>query len=284
MSDKVALLTGTSSGFGMLASLRFLEKGYRVVATMRDLNKKSELLERARGLGCESRLDCMKLDVTSEADIRHAMEQVREKYGRVDVLVNNAGYAVGGAAEEVPMEEWRKLMDTNLFGVIAMTQSVLPLMREQGSGTIINVSSVSGRIGIPGYSPYCTSKFALEGFSESLRHEVSGFGIKTVLICPGAYNTSIWDKGFDHIHVTEASPYRPLLDAVLGYSRRTAESAPDPDEIARKIVWLAGKKSPSLRYTYGKGSLQSMLGKSLLPWRWFERILAVALKKSDTGK
>ncbi|MFD0961713.1 SDR family oxidoreductase [Paenibacillus chungangensis] len=280
MIKKVALLTGTSSGFGMLASLRFLEKGYCVVATMRDLNKKNELLERARGLGCEKQLECLKLDVTSEADARQVMAHVAEKYGRLDVLVNNAGFAVGGAAEEVPMEAWRSIMDTNLFGVITMTQAVLPLMRRQGSGAIINVSSVSGRIGIPGYAPYCASKFALEGFSESLRHEVSSFGIKVVLVCPGAYRTSIWDKGFDNIHVSDASPYRPMLAAVLGYSRRTAETAPDPDEIARKIVWLAGKESPSLRYTYGKGSLSSMLGKALLPWRWFERILAVALKKA----
>lgn len=278
MNNKVVMITGASSGFGLLTSLRFAEKGHQVIATMRNLQSKDELLTKATALGVESRIDCLPLDVTQSETIRSVAQEAVNRYGRIDILVNNAGYAVGGMAEEVPLDEWRKQMDTNFFGVVDMTQAVLPIMRQQKSGMIFNVSSISGRIGIPGYAPYCASKFALEGFSESIRHEVSGFGIKVVLIEPGSYRTPIWKKGFEHFHSTPTSPYRSLLESVLSYSRRSAETAPDPNQIAQKIAAISDKKSPSLRYAYGKGASLSLLGKSLLPWKWFEGMLAKALK------
>ncbi|MBN2983689.1 SDR family oxidoreductase [Cohnella algarum] len=278
MNRKVVLITGASSGFGLHASLRFAERGHEVVATMRNPETKGELLDQAALLGVASRIHILRLDVTRTEDIRSVMREIGERFGRLDVLVNNAGYAVGGMAEEVPLSDWRALLETNFFGVIAMTQAALPIMRSQRRGTILNVGSISGKIGIPGYAPYCSSKFAVEGFSESLRHEVRGFGVDVVLVEPGSYKTPIWNKGFDRIRAAPSSPYRDLLDSVLGYSRRTAEAAPDPDRLARKIVALAEKKSPSLRYAYGKGAKLSLLGKAILPWKWFERVLAAALR------
>ena len=277
--NPVVLITGASSGFGLLTALRYAEQGYLVIATMRNLDRRNKLEEMALQRQLDSNIVYWQLDVTKEQDIQEVMTRLHAEYGRLDVLVNNAGYAVGGMTEEVPFEEWQKQMDTNFYGVLRMTQAVLPLMREQLSGYIINIGSVSGRLGIPGYAPYCASKFAIEGLSESLRLELSPFGIKVVLIEPGAYRTSIWDKGFEQIHSKPSSPYRQLLESVLSYSRRTAADAPDPDQIAHKIVKVSQIHAPTLRYTMGKGARITLWSKAILPWKWFERLLLMMLNK-----
>src|SRR5262249_13409292 len=141
-----------------------------------------------------------------------------------------------GYVEDVPMEAWRSQLETNVFGVIAVTRTVLPHMRERQSGCIINVSSVSGLSAFPGYAPYSTSKFAIEGFSESLRLEMMPYGVRVVLVEPGAYRTEIWRKGFDSVHTTEASPNWPRLSRMLAYSRKVSEAAPDPQEVADEIA------------------------------------------------
>lgn len=167
--DQIALITGTSSGFGMLSALTLAEKGYQVIASMRDLSRKDELVQQAEQAGVLGQIHLVTMDVTDTASIESAVSEIIEKFGRVDVLVNNAGFAVGGFMEEVSMEEWRRQMDTNFFGLVEVTKNIIPLMRKQQTGTIINVSSVSGLFGFPGYAPYAASKFAVEGFSESLR-------------------------------------------------------------------------------------------------------------------
>ncbi|MGE5702101.1 MAG: SDR family NAD(P)-dependent oxidoreductase, partial [Clostridia bacterium] len=183
----------------------------------------------------------------------------------------NAGFALGGAAEEIPLDEWKRQFDTNFFGLVAMTQAVLPLMRTQKSGKIVNIGSISGRIGFPGYSPYAASKFAVEGFSESLRLELLPFGIHVVLVEPGAYKTSIWQKGFDTIQVKPGSPYEQMMQKILTISRQTAESAAPPAEVVDVIVKAVTSSAPTLRYPIGKGTRLSIMGKALLPWKWLER-------------
>lgn len=280
-NEKVALVTGASSGFGRLTALQLAAEGYRVIAGMRDPNKKALLMEEAKERRIDSLIACWKLDVNRAEDIAHTAAELRNRYGRLDLLVNNAGFAAGGAVEEVPLEAWRAQMETNFFAVIALTQALLPLMRERQHGFIFNISSISGRIGIPGYGPYCASKFALEGLSEALRFELKPHGIHVVLIEPGAYRTQIWDKGFARIHSSEQSPYHKQMEAVLHYSRKSAEAASDPEQVAQAIVRITKLAKPGFRYPLGPGVKTAILGKQLLPWRWFERIMTKMLKPSS---
>ncbi|MDH6426648.1 SDR family oxidoreductase [Paenibacillus sp. FSL R5-0887] len=276
--DRVALITGTSSGFGLLTALKLAGQGFKVIATMRDLSRKGELVQQAEQAGILKQLHLMTMDVTDSDSIETAISSVHETFGRIDVLVNNAGFAIGGFIEEISMEEWRRQMETNFFGLVAVTTAVLPIMREQQSGTIINVGSVSGLSGFPGYAPYAASKFAVEGFSESLRHEMSPYGIRVVLIEPGSFRTPIWGKGMEQIRRKEDSPYKARLDAVLRYSKHTAETAPDPSQVANLIGRITEMKAPRLRYPIGKGTRILILGKTLLPWKWLERIIAKELR------
>jgi NAD(P)-dependent dehydrogenase (short-subunit alcohol dehydrogenase family) len=280
----VALVTGASSGFGLLSCLQFAASGYQVVAAMRDLSKQTHLEAEAKKRGVAAFIRTVKMDVTDEGEIRSAVTEIIESYGRIDVLVNNAGYAQGGFVEDVELGEWRRQMDTNFFGLIAVTQAVLPYMRARSSGTLINVSSVSGRIGFPGYAPYSASKHAVEGFSEALRLELLPYGIRVTLVEPGSYQTAIWQKGFERVsglgegEGVKPSPYASRLQAVLRYSRQASEQAGDPMDVARLIVRIAGMKHPKLRYPIGRDARLSLIGKVLLPWKWFERIVDRGLK------
>ncbi|UQZ37667.1 short-chain dehydrogenase [Paenibacillus sp. PK3_47] len=280
-SGRTALVTGTSSGFGLLTAVTLAGKGYQVIATMRDLSRKNELLSQAEQAGVHKQIHLMTMDVTDSVSVQSAVASITEAYGRIDVLVNNAGFAVGGFIEEVSMEEWRRQMETNFFGLVAVTKAVLPVMREQREGLIINVSSVSGLSGFPGYGPYAASKWAVEGFSESLRQEMSPFGVRVVLVEPGSFRTPIWEKGIGGIQVNEASPYKEKLEEVLRYSRRTAETAPDPRQVADLIGRITAISAPKLRYPVGKGSRMLMIGKALLPWKMLERIIARGLKGAN---
>ncbi len=279
--ERIALVTGASSGFGLLISAALAVKGCRVVATMRDPNRREALVREADRLGVADRLEIVRLDVTDAASIETAVSHTLERHGRIDVLVNNAGYAVGGFVEEVPLEAWRAQMETNFMGVVAMTQAVLPAMRRQREGTVIHIGSVSGRVGLPGYGAYAASKFAVEGFSESLRHEVAPCGIRVYLVEPGAYRTPIWDKGFAAIHVKPDSPYERRLASVLGFARKSAESAPHPQEVAELVARLAvSGRMRTLRHPIGRGARSLVAAARFIPWRWIETAIRRTL---DSG-
>jgi NAD(P)-dependent dehydrogenase (short-subunit alcohol dehydrogenase family) len=270
---RVALVTGASSGFGLLIALELARKGINVVATMRNPGKAGELLQLAEKAGVSGRLQVLQLDVTDPVSIRGAIEETLRIHQRIDILVNNAGFAVGGFVEEVSMDGWRQQMETNFFGLVAVTQHVIPVMRQQQKGLIINISSVSGRVAFPGYGPYAASKFAVEGFTETLRHELAPLGIGVVLVEPGAYRTPIWSKGLDGMVPAADSPYRERLARISQYSRRTGETAPDPQQVADLVGVLADARSPRLRYTLGSGSRLAIWSRALLPWKWFEAII-----------
>lgn len=276
--ERVAIVTGTSSGFGMLTAVELARKHYRVMAAMRNPDRAAELLERAERAGVTDRIHIRTLDVTDPDAVEQLVGDTLRAHERIDMLVNNAGFAIGGFVEEVSMADWRRQMETNFFGLVAMTKSVIPAMREQRSGLIVNVSSVSGRVGFPGYAPYAASKFAVEGFTESLRHELAPLGIRVVLVEPGAYRTPIWEKGLSQMPDPDRSPYQDRLKAIARYSRRTAEQAPDPQQVADLIGTLADKRSPKLRYPLGRGSTLAIWGRALLPWKWFERIIERATR------
>lgn len=277
---KVAIVTGASSGFGLLTSLELAKSGFHVIATMRNLQKQQELLSQATKLRISEHIQIEQLDVTDEASLR-TFQSFLTKLDRVDVLVNNAGYASGGCSEEVLIEEYRRQFETNVFGAIAVTQLVLPSMRKQNAGKIINISSISGKVGFPGLSPYVSSKHALEGWSESLRLEVKPFGIDVVLVEPGSYDTNIWETGQEHIAGNDytQSPYKTHIEKIQSHINDGKDQLGNPNEIAKKIVSIATAKKTTLRYPIGKGVKFAIMMKSILPWSWWEYVVLKQFKK-----
>ncbi|HZG57086.1 SDR family oxidoreductase [Paenibacillus sp.] len=268
---RVAIVTGASSGFGMLTAVELAKDGYVVVAAMRDPERRGAALREAADRAfVAGRVIPTRLDVTDCVRIEEVVADTAARYGRIDVLVNNAGYAQGGFAEDVPLAQVRAQFETNVFGAIAMMKAVAPHMRARGSGNIVNMSSVSGRLGMPGFAPYAASKFALEGFSEALRLELRPFGVFVVLVEPGSYRTNIWEKGFAAMAGDEHSPYADALGRVRSMAESSARNGGDPMDVARLVVRIANARAPRLRYVLPLGAVGMVALRSLLPWSWYE--------------
>ncbi|MFB7119451.1 oxidoreductase [Bacillus tropicus] len=280
MNKQIAVITGASSGFGLLTTLELAKKDYLVIATMRNLEKQGNLLSQVTQLNLQQNIKIQQLDVTDQNSI-HNFQLFLKEINKVDLLINNAGYANGGFVEEIPVEEYRKQFETNLFGAISITQLVLPYMREQQSGKIINISSISGQVGFPGLSPYVSSKHALEGWSESLRLEVKPFGIDVALVEPGSYNTNIWEVGkqLAKNQSDTTSPYKEYMDKIQKHINSGSDTFGNPIDVAKKIVDIAEAKRTTLRYPIGKGVKFMILAKKILPWRLWEYLVLRNLKK-----
>lgn len=278
MSDKVALVTGSSSGIGLLTVVERAKNGFKVIASMRDLGRRERLDHAVTRANVENRVDVRRLDVTEFGSIPSFVEGVIRDYGRLDVLVNNAGFAVAGFAEDVSLEEVRLQFETNFFGAVAMTQAILPIMRRQRCGHIIMVSSIAGLHGSVSVSSYSAAKHALEGWSESLRLELNSLGIKVVLIEPGNFQTDIWTRGATMAAkaVTKDSPHyeRSLR------MRERVQTIPkaNPIQVARVIARVASDPNPRLRYLVGRDARIQLWLKRLLPWKQHEKIVANFLK------
>ena len=274
----MALITGSSSGIGLLTAVELARGGYRVVATMRDLARRTRLAEAAQRVGVPDKLDVRRLDVTETDTIPALVDAVVRDHGRIDVLVNNAGFAMAGFVEDLRLAEIRQQFETNFFGHVAMTKAVLPIMRKQRSGHIIMVSSISGLVGQPVLSSYSSSKFALEGWSEALRIETFSLGIRVVLVEPGSFATDIWERnakiGEDVFHPD--SPNRQRGERFAGMVKKLRK--PDAIVVARLIARITADPNPKLRYRIGfDAHLQRWL-RGLLPWRLYERLAAKAVK------
>jgi NAD(P)-dependent dehydrogenase (short-subunit alcohol dehydrogenase family) len=278
MPEKIALITGSSSGFGLLTSIELAKAGFRVVATMRDLGRRERLDQAAAAAGVAAQLDIRALDVTDFDSLPAFVDAVVHDYGRLDVLVNNAGFAVAGFLEDIKLEELRRQFETNFFGAVAMTKAALPAMRRQRSGHIIMVSSIGGLLGTVTIGSYSASKHALEGWSESLRLETNSLGIKVVLVEPGSFQTDIWTRGAmlgDQV-TKETSPN---IQRMLRM-RDLIQALPKNDaiEVARKITSIAQDPNPKLRYVVGRDAKIQLALKRILPWKWHEKIVAKYLK------
>jgi NAD(P)-dependent dehydrogenase (short-subunit alcohol dehydrogenase family) len=280
MNKKIAVITGASSGFGLLTTLELVKKDYLVIATMRNLEKQVDLLSQATKLNLQQNIKVQQLDVTDQSSIQ-SFQLFLKEINRVDLLINNAGYANGGFVEEIPVEEYRKQFETNLFGAISITQLVLPYMREQKSGKIINISSISGQVGFPGLSPYVSSKYALEGWSESLRLEVKPFGIDVALLEPGSYKTNIWEIGkqLAESQSDTTSPYKEYMDKIQKHINNGSDTLGNPIDVANKIVEIVEAKRTTLRYPIGKGIKFMIFAKKILPWRVWEFLVLRSFKK-----
>jgi NAD(P)-dependent dehydrogenase (short-subunit alcohol dehydrogenase family) len=278
MPEKIALVTGASSGFGLLTSIELAKAGFRVVATMRDLGRREHLDKAAAAGGLTPKLDIRELDVTRFDTIQPFVDGVVRDNGRLDALINNAGFAVAGFAEDIRLDELRLQFETNFFGAVAMTKAVLPAMRRQRSGHIIQVSSISGLHGSVTVSSYSASKHALEGWSESLRMEVNSLGIKVVLVEPGAFQTGIWTRGA-RMGEESTKQTSPNIERSLRMRERLRElPKADPIVVARLIVTIAQDPNPKLRYLVGRDAKIQLAMKRLLPWKWHEKIVANFLR------
>jgi NAD(P)-dependent dehydrogenase (short-subunit alcohol dehydrogenase family) len=273
----VVLITGCSSGIGKATALAAAARGHRVYATARDP-------ESLRELAGGGRIRTLALDVTDTGSIGRAVASVLGEAGRLDVLVNNAGYGQYGAVEEVTAEEWRREFDVNLFGAVEVTRAVLPAMRQARSGTIVNVSSVAGKIAIPFAAPYCASKHALEAVSDALRVELAPFGIRVVVIEAGPIATRFGQRA-------RASVAR-MLESPGPYSAfyRNAERAMDtdfqagklpPEAVARVIVQALESEKPKTRYRVTRMASALILLRRFLPDRFFDRRMKKILRLPD---
>jgi NAD(P)-dependent dehydrogenase (short-subunit alcohol dehydrogenase family) len=252
MNDqKVVIVTGSSSGIGLESALLLARNGYYTYATMRSPEKDTSIKEAVQKEGLPIRV--VQLDVTDDSSVKNGVDHIVSEAGRIDVLVNNAGYPLGGALEDLSMEEIKSQYETNLFGLIRVTQAVLPTMRKQRSGRILNISSGNGIFGFPGISAYVSTKFAVEGLSEAIAYELEPFGIKVILIEPGFIRTN-----FAHAMVVAkkaqdpASPYSELMQKIMANASELAKNASDAELVANVIVDAASNPNPRLRYLAGK--------------------------------
>jgi NAD(P)-dependent dehydrogenase (short-subunit alcohol dehydrogenase family) len=273
---RIAVVTGSSSGIGLVTCVELARSGYRVIATMRDLARCGRLEEAATKAGVRDRLDLRRLDITENETLAPMVEAVVRDHGRVDLLVNNAGFSSAGFAEDIQLHELRHQMETNFFGNVAMTKAVLPVMRRQRSGHIIQVSSVGGRTAAPLLSSYNASKFALEGWSEALRVEVHSLGIRVVLIEPGDYDTDIWTRNvvIGEQAKSPDSPNKERSQRFAEFIKSRAGKRRDPREVAQLIVRVASSPNPRLRYLIGPDAKTHLFFRALVPWRRYERMVA----------
>jgi NAD(P)-dependent dehydrogenase (short-subunit alcohol dehydrogenase family) len=272
----VAVVTGSSSGIGLATSLALARNGYLTYATMRNLAKRNSFESIADKQHLPIRV--VQLDVTDENSIKSAIESILSEAGRIDLLVNNAGYVLTGAFEDIGINEIKALYETNVFGVIRVTQAVLPIMRKQGSGRIINISSGAGRIGYPGGSAYVSSKFALEGLSESMAYEIEQFGIRTVLVEPGFVRTKIGENmAISKKTQDPNSPYSQMMQMMSSNQERMLENGSDADLVASVVAEAATSKEPNLRYLAGKDVQQMMAAKKSKSDEEFQKMMKQGL-------
>jgi NAD(P)-dependent dehydrogenase (short-subunit alcohol dehydrogenase family) len=272
---KTALITGASSGFGLLTSVTLAKRGWRVLATMRDLSRRDKLEAAARNSGVLEQIEFHALDIKNSDQIAATAELISKRTEPLHALVNNAGFAVPGFAEDVTDAELREQFDTNFFGSVAVTRALLPQMRKQGFGHVLMISSISGRLGFPGVSSYSSSKFALEGWTETLRYEMKPLGVQIVLVEPGSFATDIWTRNAK-LTAGLQDPTSANASRVPAWRSRIEQGAKDranPQLVADLIARILETPNPKLRYIVGKDAKMALLMRALLPAGLFERML-----------
>ena len=258
---KVVLITGASSGIGQACVRLLSAKGHTVYGT-----------SRKPGAVPECRM--LELDVTRDESVRRAVDTVLAESGRIDVVVNNAGFAMAGAVEDTSLEEAQRQFDTNFFGVLRVCKAVLPGMRARGSGLIIQVSSLGGMVGLPFQGLYSASKFALEGLTESLRQEVAPFGVQVTLLQPGDVRTPITDNRIQARQADPGSVYRKSFEAALAIIAKEERAGIPPETVAERVLELMGQRVPKVRSTVGHLSQRVLTAtKAFMPSKTFEKLV-----------
>jgi short-subunit dehydrogenase len=273
MKQMSVLVTGVSSGLGKALVAHLSGKGYRVYGTTRNLERYTALSGTVPGA------EVLELDITDESSIKRVIGHIAGKEDGLDVLINNAGYGIAGAVEHTSLKEAREQFQVNFFGMAGMIAAVLPMMRRSGSGLIVNVSSVVGRMGVPFQAMYCASKHAVEGYTESLRMEMKGSGVRVVMVEPGDIST-----GFTRNRRKRAGPahddaYAERMERSMAIVERDEGRGMAPEKIAALIERIIRMKSPRLRYAIGP--LEQMISlplKSVIPYALFEYLVMDHLK------
>ena len=260
---KVILITGISSGFGKQAARLLSEKGHKVYGTVR------------RKTVSDTPVQYLTMDLTDIDSIKNAVSFVQEKEGRIDVLINNAGMHTGGPIETSPFETIELQMDTNFMGMVHLTREVLPVMRKQGGGKIINVSSIGGLMGLPFQAFYSAGKFAIEGFSEALRMEIRQFGIRVIVINPGDFHTNNSANRRKFLAQTFPNdPYNEQFKKTLAVIEKDEANGWKPEILAGKIVKIVEAKNPNQRYIISSFEQKlAVVLKKILPGKWFRLII-----------
>ncbi len=271
MSDnknKVVIVTGGSSGIGRATVREFLKQGFTVYSCARRV----ELMKDLEGEGAK----IIQLDVTKSSSIKACIKQIVGESGRIDVLVNNAGYGSYGTVEDVPISEAKTQFEVNLFGLAEMTQVVLPIMRNQSSGRIINIGSMGGKVWFPLGAWYHATKHAVEGFSDCLRYEVKPFGIKVVLIEPGIIKSEWMKISMEHLQkVSPNSAYKVLIDKCLKMYFDSEKMGRDPSNVAGAIYKASTQARPKARYVVGLDARAILIIRRLLPDSVYDWVIAM---------
>ena len=272
--EKVALVTGSSSGIGLETALSLARDGYYTFASMRNLEKAGELENAVKKENLSIKV--IELDVDKEQSIVSAIKKVSEEKGRLDVLVNNAGYGQFGCTEDLTIEDFRKQFETNFFSIVRIIQEVAPIMRKQNAGSIINISSVVGRMGLPGSPAYISSKFALEGLGECLRYELGQFGIKITMIEPGVIKTNFFNSM--KVPESKADPkYKTLTDHILAGLKMMAQMGTAPSQVADIVIKAIHDEEMLPRYIVGTDAAMFMEAKNTKTDLEFEKYMSKEL-------
>ncbi len=266
--NKVILITGASTGIGNETARLFQAKNWKVAATMRT-PERSEDLQRIADI------ECFRLDVTDVESIKSAIAAALDKFGRIDAVVNNAGYGLTGPFEAASDEQIRRQFDTNVFGMMNVTREILPYFREQKRGTIVNVASVGGRITFPLYSLYHSTKWAVEGFSESLQYELEQFNIRVKIIEPGPIKTDFYDRSQEFVRKEGLSVYDSFVDMLAPNMKKASDDAPDGRVVAETIWDAVTDGSKRLRYNVNTKGI--LLARRFLPERVFFKVIKTVL-------
>jgi len=271
----VVLVIGASSGIGRASALRLVRAGYFVFGTTRQSPSQLQVELRAETeAGENDRLVMLGVDVTRHETVDAAIETIVDRVGRLDAVVCSAGYGLAGAVEDTSDDEALAILDTNLLGIHRVSRAALPVMRAQGSGTLLLVSSLGGRIGLPFQAFYSASKFAVEGFAEALRMEVRRFGVHVTLVEPGDFSTGFTDHRLYTDVTTIDSIYREAFQQTMAVVESDERTAASPEAVAALVTRILRTRRPRLRYTVGPLKQRAAAAlKSVIPAAWFEAIL-----------
>lgn len=269
---KTVLITGASTGIGRATALYFQQQGWNVVATMRTPAKETQLATLPN-------VTLLPLDVTQPESIKSALAATFAKFGKLDAVVNNAGYALSGVFEAYTPEQIRRQFETNLFGLMEVCRQTLPYFRKQRAGTLVNVASMGGRLTVPLYSSYHSTKWAVEGFSESLHYELLPLGIRVKIIEPGAIKTDFYERSADVAKVDGLPDYQETVAIATANMNAAGDKGEKPEVVAKAIFQAASDTSNRLRYTVGGDAKMLLLLRRLLPETWFYGIVRSQVMK-----
>ena len=267
---KTVFITGASSGIGRSTALYFQKQGWNVAATMRSPDQE---INRTNSLANLDRVICLKLDVTDRLSIANAVAETISRLGAIDVLVNNAGYGMLGAFETSTPEQIQRQFDTNVFGLMETTRAVLPHFRDRKQGVIVNVASIGGRVAFPLYSLYHATKWAVEGFSESLQHELLAFNIRIKIVEPGPIKTDFYERSADRTSNPDFPEYDEFSDRILTKLNKIGTTRALPEVVAKTIYTASTYKSWKLRYPADPLAKQLLFMRKLLPDFLFTKIV-----------